>query len=74
MAGMSIQDIPLNTLDGKPASLNDYEGKAILLVSADLDEIRALADRVLVIERGRLAGELAPTAGDREFGLMMGAA
>jgi glutathione peroxidase len=33
MAGMSIQDIPLNTLDGKPASLNDYEGKAILLVN-----------------------------------------
>jgi glutathione peroxidase len=30
---MSIQDIPINTLDGKPASLSDYAGKAILLVN-----------------------------------------
>ncbi|NUP48543.1 MAG: glutathione peroxidase [Catenulispora sp.] len=30
---MSLYDIPINTLDGKPASLNDYAGKAILLVN-----------------------------------------
>jgi general nucleoside transport system ATP-binding protein len=47
-------------------------GTGILLVSADLDEIRALADRVLVMEGGRIAGELRPTASEREFGLMMG--
>lgn len=33
MADMSLYDIPINTLDGKPASLNDYAGKAILLVN-----------------------------------------
>jgi glutathione peroxidase len=30
---MSLYDIPINTLDGKPASLKDYAGKAILLVN-----------------------------------------
>jgi simple sugar transport system ATP-binding protein len=33
-------------------------GTAILLVSADLDEIRALADRILVMDGGRIAGSL----------------
>ncbi|ADD42238.1 glutathione peroxidase [Stackebrandtia nassauensis] len=30
---MSIYDIPLNTLDGKPATLADYSGKALLVVN-----------------------------------------
>jgi general nucleoside transport system ATP-binding protein len=47
-------------------------GTAILLVSADLDEIRALADRILVMEGGRIAGTLGPATGEREFGLLMG--
>ena len=33
------------------------DGKAILLISADLNEILALADRVLVLFAGRVAGE-----------------
>ena len=47
-------------------------GTAILLVSADLDEIRALADRILVMEGGRIAGALGPEASERELGLLMG--
>jgi general nucleoside transport system ATP-binding protein len=47
-------------------------GAAILLVSSDLDEIRALADRILVIEGGRIVGALGPGAGERELGLLMG--
>jgi simple sugar transport system ATP-binding protein len=47
-------------------------GAAILLVSSDLDEIRALADEVLVIEDGKIAGSLGPNASPREFGLLMG--
>jgi len=35
-------------------------GGAVLLVSSDLDELLALADRLLVLHRGRLAGELDP--------------
>ena len=33
-------------------------GSAVLLVSTDLDEILALADRVIVMDRGRVTGEL----------------
>ena len=33
-------------------------GGAVLVVSSELDEILALADRVLVMDRGRVAGEL----------------
>jgi simple sugar transport system ATP-binding protein len=47
-------------------------GTAILLVSADLDEIRALADRILVMEGGRIAGALGPAARERDLGLLMG--
>ena len=47
-------------------------GTAILLVSADLDEIRALADRILVMEGGRIVGALSPAASERELGLLMG--
>ena len=33
-------------------------GKAVLLVSVELDEILALADRILVMCGGRITGEL----------------
>jgi simple sugar transport system ATP-binding protein len=46
-------------------------GMAILLVSVELDEIRGLADRVLVMCGGRLTGECAPTVPEREIGLLM---
>jgi simple sugar transport system ATP-binding protein len=47
-------------------------GTAILLVSVDLDEIRMLADRILVMDGGRIAGALGPDASERELGLLMG--
>ena len=47
-------------------------GTAILLVSADLDEIRALAHRILVMEGGRIAGALGPAASERELGVLVG--
>ena len=51
------------------------DGAAILLVSADLEEIRLLADRILVLCGGRIAGELAPEAADeRRLGLLMAGA
>ncbi|HKV42559.1 MAG TPA: ABC transporter ATP-binding protein [Blastocatellia bacterium] len=47
-------------------------GTAILLVSAELDEVLSLGDRVVVIFEGRIAGEADPTVADREqIGLMM---
>ncbi|MBC6717760.1 ABC transporter ATP-binding protein [Aurantimonas sp. DM33-3] len=46
-------------------------GKAILLVSVELDEIRALSDRILVMFAGRLVGERSPDANEGELGLLM---
>jgi len=47
-------------------------GTAILLVSEDLDEILALADRVAVIYEGRIAGVVDAEGADvHELGLMM---
>jgi general nucleoside transport system ATP-binding protein len=47
-------------------------GKAILLVSVELDEIRSLADRILVMFDGHIVGEADPaTATESELGLLM---
>ena len=46
-------------------------GKAVLLVSVELDEIRALADRILVMFAGENVGEAKPDAGEQQLGLMM---
>jgi general nucleoside transport system ATP-binding protein len=47
-------------------------GKAVLLVSVELDEILALADRILVMFAGRITGELLPGEADpRRIGLLM---
>jgi simple sugar transport system ATP-binding protein len=48
-------------------------GKAVLLVSVELDEILSLADRILVMNAGQIVGELAPAeATEEKLGLMMG--
>jgi simple sugar transport system ATP-binding protein len=48
-------------------------GVAILLISTELDEVLALADRILVLSTGRIAGERqAGAANAEELGLMMG--
>ncbi|CAN5408119.1 ABC transporter ATP-binding protein [soil metagenome] len=47
-------------------------GSAVLLVSAELEEVTALADRLLVIKEGRIVGEVDPrTTSTEEIGLMM---
>ena len=47
-------------------------GKAILLVSVELDEIRSLSDRILVMFDGHIVGEADPvTATEGDLGLMM---
>jgi general nucleoside transport system ATP-binding protein len=47
-------------------------GKAVLLVSVELDEIMSLSDRIVVMFDGQLMGERDPDKTDeRELGLMM---
>lgn len=36
------------------------EGKAVLLISLELDEVMNLSDRILVIYEGEIVGELNP--------------
>jgi simple sugar transport system ATP-binding protein len=48
------------------------QGKAVLLVSVELDEIMSLADRILVMFDGTITGELpAAEADERRIGLLM---
>ena len=47
------------------------EGRAILLVSLELEEVRSLADRVLVIYEGEIVAEMPPTASEEELGVAM---
>jgi ABC-type uncharacterized transport system ATPase subunit len=46
-------------------------GRAILLVSLELEEVLSLADRILVMYEGRIVGEHAAGAGEEEIGLEM---
>jgi general nucleoside transport system ATP-binding protein len=47
-------------------------GKAVLLVSVELDEILSLSDRILVMFDGRITGELSQAEADeRKVGLLM---
>jgi ABC-type uncharacterized transport system ATPase subunit len=47
------------------------EGKAILLISLELEEVRSLADRIVVLYAGKIVGEVGPEATDEELGLLM---
>jgi simple sugar transport system ATP-binding protein len=47
------------------------QGRAILLVSLELEEVRSLADRVLVIYEGKIVAELPPSASEEDFGVAM---
>lgn len=49
-----------------------HQGGAILLVSTKLDEVLSLSDRILVLEKGRIVGEVSREEADVEkIGLLM---
>jgi general nucleoside transport system ATP-binding protein len=47
------------------------EGRAILLVSLELEEILSLSDRILVMYEGRIVGEFPPGVSEEELGVAM---
>ena len=47
------------------------EGRAILLVSLELEEILSLSDRILVIYEGEIVGEHGVDVSEEEIGLEM---
>jgi simple sugar transport system ATP-binding protein len=46
-------------------------GRAVLLVSLELEEVISLADRILVIYEGRIVGEYGPSVTEEELGIAM---
>ena len=47
------------------------EGRGVLLVSLELEEILSLSDRILVIYEGEIVGEFSPDASEEELGIAM---
>ena len=47
------------------------EGRAILLVSLELEEVLSLADRILVMFEGEIVGEYTPRRQQEELGVAM---
>jgi general nucleoside transport system ATP-binding protein len=46
-------------------------GKAVLLVSLESEEVRSLADRILVLYEGRIVAEFPPDASEEQLGIAM---
>jgi general nucleoside transport system ATP-binding protein len=46
-------------------------GKAVLLISLELEEVLSLSDRILVIYEGRIVGEYDPSVSEEELGIAM---
>lgn len=47
------------------------KGKAVLLISAELEELRSLSDRIMVIYEGRIIAEKVDDFNEEEIGLLM---
>jgi len=47
------------------------KGRAVLLVSLEYEEVRALADRILVIYEGQIVGEFGPDVTEETLGIAM---
>ena len=61
LVGQPTRGVDIGAIEfihGRLRAMRDAGG-AVLLVSSELDEILALSDRVLVMDRGRIVGELA---------------
>ena len=74
VADQPTRGVDVGSIEFIYQQLIDYraQGKAILLVSADLNEIMSLSDRILVMYEGQIAGEVeAATAQEGTLGLMM---
>jgi simple sugar transport system ATP-binding protein len=74
LVGQPTRGVDIGGIEAIHARLRAWReaGRAVLLVSVELDEILALADRILVLSGGRITGELpAAEADERRLGLLM---
>ena len=74
VAGQPTRGLDVGAIETVHAYLREAAaaGVAVLLFSEDLDEVRALADRIVVMYEGALVGELDPASSSVEdIGLLM---
>ncbi len=50
---------------------NREYGMTIVMISSELEELRSICDRIAIVDEGKIAGVLPPTADLAEFGLLM---
>ncbi len=50
---------------------NEERGTTIVVVSSELEELRSIADRIVIITEGKVAGILPPSTEAADFGLLM---
>jgi ABC-type uncharacterized transport system ATPase subunit len=75
LVGQPTRGVDIGTIESIHRQLLKMrdEGVAILLVSVELEEVRALADRIIVMSGGRITGELNIEEFDTtRIGLLMG--
>ena len=51
--------------------LNREKGMTIVMVSSELQELRSICDRIMIVSEGELVDILPPDASDADFGLAM---
>jgi simple sugar transport system ATP-binding protein len=77
LVGQPTRGVDIGAIEfihGRLRAMRDGGG-TVLLVSSELDEVLALADRVLVMDRGRIVGELPiEQCSEAELGRLMGGA
>ncbi len=74
LVGQPTRGVDIGAIEFIHSQLNEMKAKgcAILLVSVELDEILALADRIIVMNAGRIVGEVSSAeATHQRLGLMM---
>ena len=50
---------------------NREYGTTIVMISSELEELRSICDRIAIIDEGKIAGILPPTADIADFGILM---
>jgi general nucleoside transport system ATP-binding protein len=77
LVGQPTRGVDIGAIEfihGRLRAMRDGGG-TVLLVSSELDEVLALADRVLVMDRGRIVGDLPiEQCSEAELGRLMGGA
>lgn len=75
LAVQPTRGIDIGSIEGIRKLINEAKqnGMAVLLISADIDEILALSDRIIVMFEGRISGEVVNNEAltDEKLGLLM---